>query len=134
MTGIPEYRIWDGIKQRVFNKNKDSYKYYGGRGITMCERWKRFENFYKDMGEKPTPLHTIDRIDNSGNYCKNNCRWATRAVQSNNSRNCHFIKYKGEIRSIKAWADFLGINDRTLRNRIRRGWKTFDAFNRQVNN
>lgn len=82
-----EYNSWKGIKVRCTNEKNPAFKYYGGRGISMCERWfDSFENFYADMGPKPTPKHSIDRINNDGNYEPSNCRWATAKQQMNNRR------------------------------------------------
>jgi len=86
MTGSPEYRIWCLIIQRCTNLNSFSYEYYGGRGIKVCKRWLKFENFFKDMGLRPNKLLTIDRTDNNKGYYKKNCCWATRTEQSHNTR------------------------------------------------
>tara|TARA_R110000868_G_scaffold13848_3_gene64357 strand:- start:8415 stop:8933 length:519 start_codon:yes stop_codon:yes gene_type:complete len=83
-----EYISWFGMKQRCYNTNFRQYKDYGGRGIKVCERWKEsFVNFLEDMGRKPSPQHSLDRINNDGNYEPSNCRWATRSEQQNNKRN-----------------------------------------------
>lgn len=82
-----EYRAWQGMKSRCYKQSDDSYTKYGGRGIEVCERWRDdFLVFYADMGAKPTPLHSLDRIDNDGDYSPGNCRWADKATQSRNVR------------------------------------------------
>jgi len=86
-TGTPEHNAWAEMIRRCFDPRRKCYEYYGGRGITVCNRWiENFENFYADMGPKPTPKHSIDRIDVNGNYEPSNCRWATPQEQSTNQR------------------------------------------------
>lgn len=86
----PEYRSWQMMKNRCLNPRAGDYRYYGGRGITLCERWMIYDNFIADMGRKTTPLHTLDRKNVNKNYTKSNCRWATRAEQSQNRTDTRF--------------------------------------------
>lgn len=79
------YYVWNSMKQRCLNPNSQHYSYYGGRGISIDEKWLKFDNFYADMGDPPKGL-TLDRINNDGNYCKENCRWASRSEQNKNKR------------------------------------------------
>ena len=88
MSETVEFYAWTDMKTRCFNSNSTSYNNYGGRGVKVCDRWvDSFENFYSDMGGKPTPLHSIDRINVDGDYEPSNCRWATNEEQANNKRN-----------------------------------------------
>ena len=113
------YKSWTGLKDRCLNKNCKSYEDWGGRGITVCDRWLKFENFYKDMGECPKNK-SIERIDNNKGYYKKNCKWATRKEQANNKRNNHLIMFKGKTKTIAQWAEELNINPGTLYSKVYR--------------
>ena len=115
---IPEYKIWKGIRKRCFNKNCKSYQDYGGRGITIDPKWSEFLVFYKEMGPKPSETYTIERIDNNGNYCKDNCRWATQAEQTTNTRRNHFLTFNGETKHLSAWARTIGLSEDCLERRL----------------
>jgi hypothetical protein len=122
--GTPVYRAYRHMLERCLNRNDPSYPRYGGRGITVCARWRGpdgFINFLADMGE-PTAKMTIERRDNSGPYSPDNCCWATRLQQANNTRNVVLLTYNGRSQSIAAWARELGVRSWTLTARRRLGW------------
>lgn len=126
---ISEYRIWRNIKQRCYNPKHDSYKDYGGRGITMCDEWKEsFEAFYRDMGPRPSHHHSIDRRDNDKGYSKDNCRWATWEEQNSNKRNSVFYEYKGIFKTLPAWCRELNLNYSTMKSRIDKGLTLTEAL------
>jgi hypothetical protein len=111
---LSEYLAWRSMRFRCLNKKCHAFADYGGRGIKICKRWDDFQNFIKDMGFKPSPKHTLDRIDNDKNYTPKNCRWATMKEQCNNRRNNVWIDYKGKKRTLQGWADYLGVNSSNL--------------------
>lgn len=122
MSKSKEYNTWRHIKERCFNKKSEFYDNYGGRGITMCERWRdSFENFFADMGHSPSSEHSIDRINVDGNYEPGNCRWATSREQSRNTRKTVLITYMGHTKSSSEWADLLGISTDRIRRAINKG-------------
>lgn len=104
------YMRWVRMVQRCTNPNDKAYKHYGGRGIKVCDRWlESFENFLADMRDRPTPQHSIDRIDNNGDYTPDNCRWATWKEQANNKRTNIKLAFGAETKTIGQWADYLGL-------------------------
>lgn len=117
-----EYYSWNGLKRRCLDKTDENFSRYGGRGIRVCERWVHsFENFIEDMGIKPSPNHTIDRIDNNGNYEPSNCRWATSKQQANNRRNQVVLNFNGKAMGLYGWSEELGIRYATLWKRMNDG-------------
>jgi hypothetical protein len=131
MTHTPIYVRWERIQDRCYKKSNKAYKNYGGRGI-KCE-WKSFEEFYKDMGNPPEDL-TIDRIDNNGNYSKENCKWSSKSEQANNRRTAHMITYNGVTKNMKSWTKEFNITNRLLWWRINRGWSVKDALETPIRN
>lgn len=131
----PEYSCWSGIIQRCTNPKSRSYSRYGARGITVCKRWKKFDNFLEDMGERPSPNHTIERIDNNEGYKKSNCRWATRQEQMRNISTNRMVTYNGETKCVGEWAQITGINSSTLHSRIfNKNWPIAKAMTHPVAN
>lgn len=124
MSHSTEYQAWSNAKARCGNPKVPFYKNYGGRGITVCERWlgeQGFANFLADMGRKPDPKRTLDRIDNNGNYEPSNCRWATRGEQAENKRSNRVLVHDGRALSVTQWAVALGISRGTIFARLRKG-------------
>lgn len=120
MTESVEYAAWANMKDRCGNPQHRQWPDYGGRGITVCDRWLHsFENFYQDMGPRPAGM-SIDRIDNDSGYFPENCRWATKKQQGNNRRKTHLVSFAGKTQTIAQWADELGVKYETLRARLKR--------------
>ena len=122
MSDTQTYNVWDGIIQRTSNRKNRRWKDYGGRGITVSKRWRKFENFYLDMGERPKN-RSIDRINNNKGYFKENCRWATNEEQYANMRSNRKITFNGETKTITQWATKLNITHDFITTRLRRGWR-----------
>lgn len=112
------YTTWKNMRQRCTNSNIPEYKHYGGKGITVCERWNKYENFLSDMGERPEGRMTIDRIDTNKGYEPGNCRWATYKTQARNTTRNKFIEYKGEIKPLSEWCEVLGISYSMVNQRL----------------
>ncbi len=113
-----EYIIWASMLTRCSNPKRDSWENYGGRGIRVCDRWLKFENFLQDMGKAPSGKHTLDRINNDGNYSPSNCRWATMSRQARNRRSTRMVTYNGQTKAVSDWADEYGLTLSCLTSRL----------------
>lgn len=116
-----EYKSWAGMKDRCYNPKNSGWQDYGGRGISVCERWMSFQNFFEDMGLKPSPNHTVDRRNNDLGYFPGNCKWATKTEQANNRRNSRFVWFNGKQITIAQVCKLTGVNHQTLRKRLNKG-------------
>lgn len=125
-----EYSSWANMKQRCLNPDNPRYYQYGGRGIRICKRWQNsFSNFLQDLGPKPHPKYTIERIDNDGNYEPSNCKWDTKENQNKNSRKCRFITFNGQRLTVSGWSIKVGISRLTISARINKlGWDVAKAL------
>lgn len=125
----PEYYTWIAIKARCERPTVVGYSNYGGRGIAVCDRWRdSFPNFLADMGPRPSPKHSIDRIDVNGPYEPANCRWATQSEQCNNKRHNQRRTHNGQTMTLSQWSVKTGIHRATLEGRLRRGWSVQAAL------
>ena len=134
MSKIAEYNTWIHLKQRCSNPMNKNYHRYGGRGITVCERWfSSFAHFFTDLGPKPSPNHSIERIDNNGNYSPENTRWGNATDQANNTRRNTVIEFRGETKTLPEWCRLLNLNYDATRQRINRlKWSPEKSFTMPV--
>lgn len=124
-----EFHIWQGMKARCYNKMSHAFDDYGGRGIVVCNEWiNSFETFFKEMGPRPSPLHSLDRIDNNLGYSKQNCRWATQKQQCRNKRINNNYTHNGVTKCLKEWAEFYTIPYKLLWRRLKHGWSFEEAI------
>jgi len=123
-----EYKSWQDMRARCNRKNHRNYHNYGGRGITVDPLWNTFERFIADMGPKPTPDHTLERIDVNKGYGPDNCRWATKSEQYRNMRKSVHVTYDGRTMIASDWAREVGLPPTTLTGRLREGWSVERAL------
>jgi hypothetical protein len=123
-----EYEAWRQMRSRCSNPKHQGFANYGGRGITVAPEWESFERFYADMGPRPGPEYSLDRIDNDGPYAPGNCRWATKVVQGNNRRTCTLLAHHGRTLTLVEWAREVGISSATILARFRKGWSVEKAL------
>lgn len=128
-SGTPEWRVWSKMKDRCYNPNAPKYHRYGGRGIKVCDRWlESFPNFLEDMGQRPSKRRSIDRIDNDGDYCKENCQWATAKGQARNTSTNRWIEIDGIKLCYTDWCKTLGIPLWKAREMVRKRYKAPAQF------
>lgn len=124
LTGTKIFRAWSNMIERCQNPKNRKYKIYGGRGIKICKRWLKLKSFVKDMGDPPTPKHSLDRINNDGDYKPSNCHWATYADQQKNRRITLWVELNGSRKTLKEWCVLYSLNYDTVWCRIYRWGKT----------
>lgn len=132
MSDTNIYYVWRSILTRCYDKKSNTFKYYGGRGIKVSDEWNSFELFFRDMGMPPSKEHQIDRIDNDGDYSKNNCRWVTRGEQCRNRRSNRMLTHNNKTQCLLDWAVELGIKRETLQSRLARGWPVTKTLTQPV--
>lgn len=122
LSKTPVYSSWLTMRKRCYNEQSPDYPTYGGRGISVCDRWMSFENFYADMGDRPKGM-SLDRIDCDGDYSPENCRWATNTQQARNKRNTRMVTFNGVTKSLRDFCEELSLNCGTVMTRITQlGW------------
>lgn len=128
MTRTPIYGVWLAMRRRCENPSVERYPEYGGRGIKVCERWQKFENFFADMGPRPSDSHSIERENNDGDYEPSNCRWATVDEQVYNKRTTRFLTYKGSKITTRRASEIAGIPKSNIFSRLYNGWSVERAI------
>jgi hypothetical protein len=125
-----EYQVWQGMLGRCYCRTHGNYKRYGGRGIGVCDRWRRsFKTFLADTGPRPSALHSLDRWpDQNGDYTPDNCRWATKQEQQRNLRSNRLLTFNGRTQCLTAWAEEVGLTREALNNRLTRGMPLANAL------
>lgn len=131
MSHAPEYKAWDNARGRCYRPNDNKYPLYGGRGIGMCERWRNsFINFIADMGRRPSASHSLERKDSNGDYCPENCVWATGQEQNNNRPSYNrYVTLNGEKLTLAQASRAVGVPHATIRGRLKRGWSDEETLN-----
>lgn len=128
-----EYDAWRAMKNRCYTASNNRFHRYGGRGIYVCDKWRdSFQEFLADMGRRPSPEHSLDRIDVNGHYEPSNVQWATPEQQSNNRHDCRYVTHLGETLTVYQWARRIGIHSATIRGRLRDGWPVPRALTEPV--
>lgn len=128
----PEYQSWSAMMARCLNPKHRAYNRYGGRGIKVCERWLKFENFFADMGVRPDEL-TLDRENSDGDYEPENCKWSTITEQNNNKRTNRILTAGGDSKTVSEWAREKGVSVSSLRSRLNLGWSDHDTLTKPFN-
>lgn len=127
----PEYRHWINMISRCENPNTPGFELYGGRGIKICDRWRiDFRNFYRDMGRRPSPRHSLDRVNVNGHYEPSNCRWALPQTQGRNTRRNRMLRVNGWSATLAEAAEGAPVPYNTILYRLKRGWSVQDALTR----
>ncbi len=129
----PEYRTWKAMRRRCFSPSDKKFKSYGGRGISICKEWDSFPQFLSDMGTRPSKQHSIDRINNDGNYSPSNCRWAITTQQNRNRRTTIRLFYNGKKLTLQEISEITGIGYATLKWRYKNNWPTEDIVSTSPN-
>lgn len=132
LSSTPLYHVWSTMLARCQNRRNKAYKHYGGRGIAVCDRWLSFNNFYDDMSAGYCPGVWLDRVNNNGAYCRENCRWATPRQQNNNRRDNAMLELNGERRSLTEWSRMLNLPVSRLKFRRKMGWADHEVLEKET--
>lgn len=131
LSRSPEYAVWSSMQSRCYWKKQRYYHRYGGRGITVCDRWlgtDGFQNFYSDMGPRPSPTHSLDRTNYNGNYEPGNCQWATWKQQNRNKSSNRLLTFAGKTATISEWSEITGINQDIITRRLSVKWSVAETL------